>query len=129
MASPHSLTRRSGVAKTTAPKAKTPELPRWELRACKNVDPEVFWLDADSEADLPNVTAYMTCMRCEILVSCLDWAMQHEKFGVWGGTTPRQRQKLARGIERVSCPGCFGTSILEEPGAEVCLGCGLSWKI
>lgn len=117
------------MGKTNAPKPKTPELPKWELRACKNVDPDVFWDDNDTDADLPNIIAHSTCIRCEILVSCLDWAMKHEKFGIWGDTTPRQREKLKRGIERVSCPGCFGGAILEEPGTETCLSCGLSWKI
>ena len=117
------------MGKTTAPKAKTPELPRWELRACQAMDPEIFWLDADTDADVPNHIALAACNRCEIAVSCLEWAMVHERLGVWGGTTPRQREKLKRGIERVSCPGCFGCDILSEPGIEICLGCGLSWKI
>lgn len=116
------------MKKIGPPPLSTP-LPRWDLRACKNMDPEIFYEDDDRNADVPNVQAEWACRTCEIQPQCLAWAMEHERHGVWGGLTQRQREKLKRGVERVSCPGCFGTNILEEPGTETCIGCGLSWKI
>lgn len=115
------------MAKSSAPKAKTPELPHWEARACKNIKPDFF--NDDDEADYPNAIAHAACVSCDIRVECLAWAMQHERFGIWGDTTSRQREKLKRPIMRVRCPGCASNAILEEPTSETCLSCGLSWKI
>jgi WhiB family redox-sensing transcriptional regulator len=105
-------------------------LPKWKDGVCRTMDPDIFFMDTDDKADLPNALALFACQRCDIQSACLHWAMeQNEKSGIWGGTTPRQRDKLRRPIMRVSCPGCFGTMILEEPTSETCIGCGLTWKI
>lgn len=31
------------------------------------------------------------CAGCPVKRECLDWALEHEGFGVWGGTSGRQR--------------------------------------
>lgn len=33
------------------------------------------------------------CPDCEIHTQCLAWAMRHGEYGVWGGTTPKQRTR------------------------------------
>lgn len=106
-------------------------MPHWaEKGLCRNMDPEIFFIDADADADFPNPVALAACDRCPIQAACLNWAMEtNERNGVWGGTTPRQREKLRRPIVRVRCPGCSSNAILEEPNVEVCLSCGLSWRI
>ncbi len=106
--------------------AKMP-LPKWERRACNNVDPEDFFTD-DGATEVPALAARW-CQGCEIQTECLDWAIKHKEKGVWGNTTEAQRKKLMRGIARVHCPGCAAIDILDIDGTEICLACGLSWKI
>lgn len=36
------------------------------------------------------------CMGCPARLPCLDWGLDHERDGVWGGTTPRERAKMRR---------------------------------
>jgi WhiB family redox-sensing transcriptional regulator len=111
--------------------AKPPEtpLPHWaEKGACRRLSPDIFFDDTDG--DFPNITAATACGHCMIQLECLNWAMRtKEKYGIWGGTTPRQREKLRRVIPRSHCPGCQSNAIMEEPTSETCLSCGLSWKI
>ena len=92
------------------------------------MDPEIFFMD-DERTVHANPAAQAACNRCVILTGCLEWAMKYEKYGVWGGTTPKQRAMLKRPIVRLRCPGCASEAILEESASETCLSCGLSWKI
>jgi WhiB family redox-sensing transcriptional regulator len=37
------------------------------------------------------------CAICPVVEECLEHAIEtNERFGVWGGTTERQRRKLSR---------------------------------
>ena len=40
-------------------------------------------------------TAREICMTCPVIAKCLKAGL-YEEFGIWGGTTPKQRQKLRR---------------------------------
>jgi hypothetical protein len=40
-------------------------------------------------------TARQICMRCPVMDKCLKVGM-FEDYGIWGGTTPKQRQKLKK---------------------------------
>lgn len=92
------------------------------------MDSDIFFMD-DAHTVYANPTAQAACDRCPIVAACLHWAMENEKYGVWGGTTPKQRTMLKRPIIRLRCPGCASEVILEESASETCLSCGLSWRI
>lgn len=47
--------------------------------------------------------AKATCRKCPVRQVCLDHALRHENFGVWGGTTPAERDKI-RGVRLVGTP-------------------------
>jgi WhiB family redox-sensing transcriptional regulator len=34
------------------------------------------------------------CAGCVVRTECLEWAIKHEDWGMWGGTTPGERAKL-----------------------------------
>lgn len=103
-------------------------LPNWMRGACRDADPEVFFLD-DKATEVPEIAARY-CRICEIQPECLEWAMRYENFGVWGNTTEVQRKKLKRSFTRVHCPGCSSIDVLATwDSAEICLACGLSWRI
>jgi WhiB family redox-sensing transcriptional regulator len=36
------------------------------------------------------------CNACEVNVTCLDWAIRHEQYGYWAGTTEEQREEFRR---------------------------------
>lgn len=42
-------------------------------------------------------SARSLCRGCPVAVTCLTWALEaREEFGIWGGTTGRQRAKLQK---------------------------------
>lgn len=61
---------------------------------CAETDPDLFFPDQDSwQVQI----ARRVCAGCPIKDECLEMALQrHEAFGVWGGTTPRQRRRMWR---------------------------------
>ena len=38
--------------------------------------------------------AKKVCDGCERLTECLEWGIQHEEYGVWGGTDPEERKQI-----------------------------------
>lgn len=44
--------------------------------------------------------AHVLCSTCPVLKQCLGWALAHEEFGYWAGTTAEQRteQRKALGL-------------------------------
>lgn len=36
------------------------------------------------------------CSHCPVQIACREWALANEQFGVWGGTTARERVRLRR---------------------------------
>lgn len=66
--------------------------PAWTADAlCTDVAPELFFPGPGRSAQ----PARAVCAACPVAASCLDYALEHgEQFGVWGGTTYRQRMRL-----------------------------------
>jgi len=72
--------------------------PAWTVDAlCAQVDPELFY----PEAGAPNRDAKAVCAGCGVRAECLAYALAHrERFGVWGGTTERERRRMRRPVLR-----------------------------
>lgn len=73
--------------------------------ACKDL-PTEWWFDLhpkkQGKTGRPLWTEEMKraiaiCQECPVKDECLDWALQNEDYGIWGGTTPTQRKKLRAG--------------------------------
>lgn len=64
--------------------------------ACLFVDPEVFFPASYGAAHRRQVDlAKAVCARCPRTAQCLALALAtDEEFGIWGGTTPRERRRL-----------------------------------
>lgn len=61
--------------------------------ACKDEEGMTFYPQNKRE----EATALATCGICPVQQECLDHALAtNERFGVWGGTTEKQRRKLSR---------------------------------
>lgn len=65
---------------------------------CADVDPELFFPAKGGSATKAKQVCNGTGRgdACPILAKCLEWALQHEKEGVWGGTSPEERDKIRR---------------------------------
>lgn len=70
----------------------------WQERAnCRTADLEVFY--STEEEDIRSALAY--CRTCAVREACRDHAMTYrEAFGVWGGTTERERRRVFRAERR-----------------------------
>jgi WhiB family redox-sensing transcriptional regulator len=64
----------------------------WQHDArCALIDPAPF-LDEHRQAE-----AAAICERCPVQAACLEYALEHdERFGIWGGLSPRERARLRR---------------------------------
>lgn len=60
--------------------------------ACEGLDPELFY----AEGYQAIARAKSICANCDVRERCLEWAIRREEFGVWGGTTARERAALRR---------------------------------
>jgi hypothetical protein len=65
---------------------------------CRNAITEGLYIE-DSYGRLPKPVKAL-CNGCPFLDPCLEWGVQHERFGLWGGTDDRDRESIRslRGI-------------------------------
>ena len=60
---------------------------------CRNADPKIFFPDKGGDVS----HAKDLCDRCPVVDECLDYAIENEeKFGTWGGMSPRERRRLRK---------------------------------
>lgn len=65
-----------------------------KLGACRNDKMLNFYPDlSNPEGKDEEKKALETCRKCEVETKCKEYAMEYEFFGIWGGTTERQREK------------------------------------
>ncbi len=64
---------------------------------CSSTDPDVFY---PNQGESP-ARAKLICRDCPVQSECLDWALRtNERFGVWGGKSDQEREKLRRKRQR-----------------------------
>lgn len=70
-------------------------VPDWTEHAlCAQVDSDAWF----PESGGPTAAAKHICAKCPVRSQCLDYALEnHERFGIWGGLTVAERQRLGRG--------------------------------
>ncbi len=68
-----------------------------EQANCRGVDPELFF----PARGKPTRDAKALCKGCVVREECLDYALAHgERWGIWGGTTERDRRRLRRSLRQ-----------------------------
>lgn len=84
--------RERGTTKVLAAALHNDDAGDWRGDAlCAETDPEAFF----PEKGASTREAKQICARCPVRAECLDGAIERgEKFGIWGGLTTQQRQKL-----------------------------------
>ena len=64
-----------------------------DLALCAEVDPDLFFVERGGNA----APAKRVCRACPVRAECLEYALEHRiLFGVWGGTSERERTRLRR---------------------------------
>jgi WhiB family transcriptional regulator, redox-sensing transcriptional regulator len=75
----------------------------WVHRArCKDEDPELFFpVGTTGPAAVQIEAAKAICVKCDVRVQCLEWAMATgQDAGVWGGHSEEERRALRRARRR-----------------------------
>lgn len=82
--------------------------PPWEFEnpLCAEIGLDLFYKDDDFEDDRALVNgeqakAKKLCEYCDHLNDCAEWGINKERWGVWGGLTPRERHNIRRKRRRV----------------------------
>ena len=73
--------------------------------ACRSADPELFFPIATGVAVTVTqvMKAQRICAGCGVRQECLDFALAHDQlYGIWGGTTPEDRQRARRRKRRAA---------------------------
>jgi WhiB family redox-sensing transcriptional regulator len=70
----------------------------WEKANCQNVGTNAFYMqdeEAASQRQTKTEYARAICATCPIQMECLTYAFKHERFGMWGAMTARERNYVA----------------------------------
>ncbi|NKR30225.1 WhiB family transcriptional regulator [Rhodococcus hoagii] len=71
------------------------EAPHWPSDGPCKKNPDLFFAE-QGEKD-KTAAAIQICMKCPVRQPCRDDALRrHERHGVWGGTTARERLRIRR---------------------------------
>lgn len=69
-----------------------PETPSMPDALCTQVYPDLFF----PEVGEVNTAPKSVCRNCPEQITCLEYALDHEVMGIWGGTSNAERRKLRR---------------------------------
>lgn len=69
---------------------------------CTQFDPDMFFPDSVQAGEREYREIRAICSGCPVQADCLEWGVQHELYGVWGGANARELSRLRslRGILR-----------------------------
>lgn len=101
-----------------AAQGSTLNSPDWYRRAaCRGMDPEMFFPNRGSRA----AEARAVCATCPVRAECLE-AGRLEHYGVWGGTTFKERQAAGIGLpsNRLLVRGCWICGLPVEHRRRYC---------
>ena len=75
--------------------------------ACLTEDPELFFPIGNTGPALAQIDeAKAVCNRCEVVDSCLKWALEtSQDSGVWGGLSEDERRAMKRRNARARVRG------------------------
>ena len=62
--------------------------------ACAEIGGDIWFPEPGGEGKVASQQARALCNDCEIRLPCLRWAIDNDEWGIWAGTTWKQRQKM-----------------------------------
>lgn len=60
------------------------------LAACRGTDPEAFYPPEGGHS----YDARRVCRACPVRAACLEYALEHDEYGIWGGLSESHRARL-----------------------------------
>ncbi|MCL2468152.1 MAG: WhiB family transcriptional regulator [Micrococcales bacterium] len=75
----------------------------WRYRAsCLDEDPELFFPVGNTGPAVAQIkAAKAVCRGCDVVSTCLEWAMEtNQDAGVWGATCEEERRSFKRRAAR-----------------------------
>lgn len=66
-----------------------------EKSACRGSETSKFF--ADRGGRVLTREAKLVCATCTVRISCLNFAIDNDERGIWGGTTEGERKRMIRG--------------------------------
>jgi WhiB family redox-sensing transcriptional regulator len=77
--------------------SKSPVNLDYDNAACVGAeDPDIFFPTKGGSESREVALAKAMCDGCAIKLQCLDHGLHHEREGIWGGTTPVERDALRK---------------------------------
>jgi len=72
--------------------------------ACLSADPDLFFpISTKGPGEKQIARAKTICAGCRVRQECLEFAQSHDlTYGIWGGTTPEDRQRARRRKRRAA---------------------------
>jgi WhiB family redox-sensing transcriptional regulator len=72
--------------------------------ACLHADPDLFFPISMTGRAIEQITkAKAICADCDVRRQCLEFARAQDAIhGIWGGTTPEERQRIRRRERRAA---------------------------
>lgn len=83
-----------------------------EMGNCRGKPVKLFYPERGCDAATPREI----CHTCPVRAECLDHALRHESYGIWGGTSEKARERIRR--ERRIHVSKFPTSPYERRQRE-----------
>jgi len=80
--------------------------------ACLSADPDLFFpISSTGPAEKQIARAKMICAGCAVRRECLEFALTlGQSYGIWGGTTPEDRQRDRRRKRRTAAAAAKRTA-------------------
>lgn len=70
----------------------------WKKSACAKAEGVNFFPEPGREYASKITEAKAVCNTCPIKMDCLEYAMENEDYGIWGGMSPLDRQNFRRSL-------------------------------
>lgn len=90
------------VTVSSRPRSRGP----WEFEnpACAGSSLEIFYEDDVDDQNSANKNklkeVVKVCGLCSHRLECAEWGITKERWGIWGGLTPKQRENIRRSRRR-----------------------------
>jgi WhiB family transcriptional regulator, redox-sensing transcriptional regulator len=87
--------------------------------ACLTADPDLFFpIAAAGPGEQQIARAKDVCASCQVKRQCLEFALSHDQvYGIWGGTTPEDRQRERRRKRRAAAAAAPKPEVAAAVGA------------
>jgi WhiB family redox-sensing transcriptional regulator len=63
---------------------------------CASVGLDLFFEEEDTGKFRNVKEAKKICSACPIQDTCAEWGLKHEKYGIWGGLLPHERDAIRK---------------------------------